>query len=160
MEVYKMFYSLTKVKKSGFNEGHLSEAIQRYLADVQGGKAITAESLMSNIVDSIQNSRFYEEGDLSRVIHSGDLITTIETQVKNLGQNTNILTIGNYNTVLNGLKRLQNLLSSGLIGTELQGKLESEMFSRASDVPVKKINDALKQKAEAAIDELLKQLNL
>jgi hypothetical protein len=27
MEVYKMFYSLTKVKKGGFNEGHLSEAI-------------------------------------------------------------------------------------------------------------------------------------
>ena len=160
MEVYKMFYSLTKVKNSGFNEGHLSEAIQRYLADIQNGKAITAESLMSNIIDSIQNSRFYEEGDLSRTVHSGDLTTTIETQVKNLGQNTNILTIGNYNTVLNGLKRLQSLLSSGLIGTELQGKLESEMFSRTSDAPVKKINDALKQKAEAAIDELLKQLSL
>ena len=160
MEVYKMFYSLTKVKNSGFNEGHLSEAIQRYLADIQNGKAITAESLMSNIIDSIQNSRFYEEGDLSRTVHSGDLTTTIETQVKNLGQNTNILTIGNYNTVLNGLKRLQSLLSSGLIGTELQGKLESEMFSRTSDAPVKKINDALKQKAEAASDELLKQLSL
>ena len=84
----------------------------------------------------------------------------IETQVKNLGQKTNILTIGNYNTVLNGLRKLQSLLSFGLVGSELQGKLESEMFSRASDAPVKKINDALKQKAEAAIDELLKQLNL
>lgn len=157
MEVYKMFYSLTKVKKGGFNEGHLSEAIQRYLSDIGAGKTITAESLMSNIVDSVQSSRFYEEGDLSRMIHSGELTTTIETQVKNLGTKTNIITIGNYNTVLNGLRRLQGLLSSGVVGTELQGKLESEMFSKSSDAPVKKISDALKEKAETAINELLQQ---
>lgn len=160
MEVYKMFYSLTKVKKGGFNEGHLSEAIQRYMADVKSGKTINADSLMMNIMDSIQNSRFYEEGDLSRIIGQGELATTIETQVKNIGQKTNIITIGSYNTILNGLRRLQGLLSSGVVGAELQGKLESEMFSKSSDAPVKKINDALKEKAEVAIDQLLKQLAL
>lgn len=160
MKVYEMFYSLTKVKKGGFNEGHLSEAIQRFLQDVQAGKSITADLLMSNIVDSMQDSRFYEEGDLSQIVHSGELMSTIETQVKNIGDNTKFITIGNYNTVLNGLRRLQSLLSSGMVGAELQGKLESEMFSKASDAPVKKINDALRQKAEAAIDELLKELNL
>lgn len=160
MEVYKKLYSLTKNKKLGFNEGHLSETIQRYLNDVQSGKVITSESLMQNIVDSMQNSRFYEEGDLSRVFQQGELTKTIETQVKNIGDKTKFITVGNYNTILNGLRRLQGILSSGVVGSELQGKLESEMFSKSSDAPVKKINDALKEKAEAVIDQLLQQLAL
>lgn len=160
MAIYKMFYSLTQDKHNGFNQGHLSEAFQRFLFDVQDGKSITEASLLENIKDSIQNSRFYEEGDLSRLMPN--LETTIETQVKNLGQTTNILTIGNYNTVLNGLKKLQILLSQNLLGAELKENLKTEMFSKSSNAPTREINASLKKNAIEEIQKItdfLKRFN-
>lgn len=157
LQTYKMFLSLTKNKNLGFNEGHVSEAMQRYLQDVKNNKIISKESIMKNIADSVQNVPFYKAGDLSRILFddAGNLSHTIETQVKNLGKKTKILTVGNLSTVLNGLREFQQVLSSGAVGQELQQVLQEQVFSDPSN-PMNEsyINEALQQAATQAIDEL------
>ena len=160
LKVYQTFYSLARNKKAkGFTEGHLSEAIQRYLSDVREGKKITEETLLSNITDSLQNAAFYEEGDLSR--DSGDLMTTIETQLKNISLNKkyNFITIGNIRTIINALLKLQNIIqsSAALSGSEIKQQLQKEMFSH-KEAP-RKINESLKKEATREIQELLKKFN-
>lgn len=156
LKTYQTFLSLTKVKGGGFNEGHASEAIQRYLMDVESGKQISQETLMKNLVDSMQRTAFYKGGDLSRT--AGDLSTTIETQIKNLGEKTNILTVGNTNTILNGLRKFQAILNSGAVGEQLQQQLQESMFS--PDEKENKLNAIMEVEATKAIEDLFASFNL